>query len=205
MHFEGAGWLPFDPTPGDATVGGALRGWSPLAPSEEDRRDGPGRTSSLAALVIDGARAIVGSGPGWIAGALAALLIAAASFARMLPAAARCGRRADERPPPRPNPPALDEGVAAVMRALRGRGWHPRVGEPPRRHAARIEAENPEAAGLEAFMVAALERACDPAARPVGPGEIERGVELARRLSEPTAAGPAAPSFMEKRTAGSVP
>ena len=70
VHFEGAGWLPFDPTRGDATRGGALRGWSPLAPSEEDRRDGPGRTSPLAALVIDGTRAIVASGPGWIAARL---------------------------------------------------------------------------------------------------------------------------------------
>lgn len=207
VHFEGAGWLPFDPTPGDATVGGALRGWSPLAPSEEDRRAGPGRTSPLAALVIDGTRAIVGSGPGWIAGALAALLIAAASFARMLRSRPRAAAGEPAERPSRSvaNPPALDEGVAAVMRALRGRGWRPRVGEPPRRHAARIEADNPEAAGLEAFMVAALERACDPAARPAGPGEIERGVELARRLSEPAAAGPAAPPFTERRTAGSGP
>ncbi|MEC8511786.1 MAG: transglutaminase-like domain-containing protein [Planctomycetota bacterium] len=204
VHFEGAGWLPFDPTPGDATVGGALRGWSPLAPSEEDRRDGPGRTSSLAALVIDGTRAIVGSGSGWIAGVLAALLIAAASFARMLRSPPRTAAGDPTERPSRPvaDPPALDEGVAAVMRALRGRGWRPRVGEPPRRHAARIEAENPEAAGLEAFVVAALERACDPAARPAGPGEIERGVELARRLSEPAAAGAAAIPSTEMWTAG---
>lgn len=207
VHFEGAGWLPFDPTPGDATVGGALRGWSPLAPSEEDRRDGPGRTSSLAALVIDGTRAIVGSGQGWIAGALAALLIAAACFARMLRSRPRAAAGEPAERPSRPvaNPPALDEGVAAVMRALRGRGWRPRVGEPPRRHAARIEAENPEAAGLEAFMVAALERACDPAARPAGPSEIERGVELARRLSESAAAGAAGLPSTERRTAGSGP
>ena len=205
VHFEGAGWLPFDPTPGDATVGGALRGWSPLAQSEEGRRDGPGRTSSLAALVIDGTRAIAGSGSGWIAGALAALLIAAASFARMLRSHPRAAAGEPTERPSRPvaSPPALDEGVAAVMRALRGRGWRPRVGDPPRRHAARIEAENPEAAGLEAFVVAALERACDPAARPAGPGEIERGVELARRLSEPAAAGATALSSTEEPAAGS--
>ena len=127
--------------------------------------------------------------------------MASALFARMIRSQPRAATRAPTERPSRPiaSPPALDEGVAAVMRALRGRGWRPRVGEPPRRHAARIEAENPEAAGLEAFMVAALERACDPAARPAGRREIERGVELARRLSEPDTAGAAAPRSSVER------
>ena len=190
VHFEGAGWLPFDPTPGDATVGGALRGWSPLAQSEETPR-WP-RTHFIPRRARHRRRARVAGSGGVDRRRARGALIAAASFARMLRSHPRAAAGEPTERPSRPvaNPPALDEGVAAVMRALRGRGWRPRVGEPPRRHAARIEAENPEAAGLEAFMVAALERACDPAARPAGPGEIERGVELARRLSEPAAAGP---------------
>lgn len=34
VHFEDYGWLPFDPTPGDQTAGGASMGWTPLEESD---------------------------------------------------------------------------------------------------------------------------------------------------------------------------
>ena len=66
VHFEDYGWLPFDPTPGDSTAGGASTGWTPLAESQpavarwlDSRGSGGGkvgrgaRTSALGEWVAD--------------------------------------------------------------------------------------------------------------------------------------------------------
>lgn len=66
VPFEGFGWLPFDPTPGDATAGGVTSGWAPLDSAEltdliqvqGSRRRDP-RTSSLGDWVLTGLKSLV--------------------------------------------------------------------------------------------------------------------------------------------------
>lgn len=207
VHFEGEGWLPFDPTPGDATVGGALRGWSPLADREAERRSRRGRTSPLAALAIDGSRALIGSGAAPILAGLAVLSVIAVMLRASHRRAGRNERLETEEAAPgavaeRPSP---DEGVTAVLRALRGRGWHARAGEPPRRHAARVEAGHPEAAGLESFVIAALERACDPRGLPTPPEAVAQGLQLANRISQSGEEEPGADSGRPDRSPAPAP
>ena len=143
VHFEGAGWLPFDPTPGDATVGGALRGY--LAGAVGGIAATVRRTSSLAALVIDGARRS-GLGPddrGRARGAPDRRRVLREDAAQP---SARRGRRADGATvTPVANPPALDR--CRSRHGPCGTRLAPTRRRAPRRHAARIEAENLEAAG----------------------------------------------------------
>lgn len=185
VHFEGEGWLTFDPTPGDATIGGALRGWSPLMAETEGR--GPNRTSPLASLAVDGARAIAEQ-LGGLGLALLGLALAAVALVLGLRWSGRSHWQPEDDPQPEPRaaagPPEPDDTVEAVLGALRERGLGRRTPETPRRFARRIEAQHPETRGLERFMVAAVERACAPDARPPGPQERLESTRLARAIRE---------------------
>ena len=148
VHFEGCGWLAFDPTPGDPTVGGVNIGWTPLAESDPEvsrwlnsrtRGHGPAgqgpRTSALG---------------NWIAGAIASTLqglrdqagSARRSGAAMLVAAALLAawawrRRARARGTGHPGEDKAESADAGVTSLERPETWPNDRGSPAELPAAR--------------------------------------------------------------------
>ncbi|MEM9382378.1 MAG: transglutaminase-like domain-containing protein, partial [Planctomycetota bacterium] len=199
VHFDGLGWLPFDPTPGDPEVGGAGAAWSPLA--DEGRLDGPaGRppiTSPLGRVlvgVVDAAARWVaqpGGGPRLAAVVLLALAALAAAVLRIRAAGRKSARAAapgDGRGEAASSarPARSTDGAVLLLGALRGRGWRQARTATPTAHARDLERTHPEARGLAGAFRTILRSAS------TGAETTAHEDQDLREVAERIAAGPAA-------------
>ena len=189
VHFAGIGWLPFDPTPGDATVGGALAGWSPLAEELEPggRRGERSRTTTaLAALARAGMDALGKRGISgfWLllaAGGVLVLWI----WSRRRTAPLSVGPQGQETAsvPVSVGGGANDPAIYALFEALAGRGFRQPPGMTPRAFARNVEGALPVAQGLEESVLAMLRAAAGRG--PIAPPERAAIVDLANRIAAP--------------------
>ncbi|MEM6672725.1 MAG: transglutaminase-like domain-containing protein [Planctomycetota bacterium] len=172
VHFEGLGWLPFDPTPGDPSVGGTSSAWTPLAGADEVEIDlealaaaGP-RTAPAGRLLVDAWEALsrrVGGGVEaaltlLAAIALIAVLVRLGSTSRGPSPSTHASDRDTRVAAPDPAPPSA--AVAGLLGALGERGWRQGSGRTPTAFARETEAQHDEARGLGSAIRVVLRRAC---------------------------------------------
>ena len=178
VHFAEAGWVPFDPTPGGETIGGAESGWSPLEddPSDDGTQRDTRRTTPLAQMVFDGAAALKGihlpggSALHWLT-AVFAIGLALFVVARVTGTRRSGGRTTDAhtraatvaRSPDGGSP---DASVAELFAALKQRGLRQSDTSTPLEFARRLEERLPEAEGLADVFRSILGSACRARALP---------------------------------------
>lgn len=187
VHFKGLGWLAFDPTPGDATVGGTLSGWSPLNEELEPRgsRRGAGAaTTALAAFARAGMDVLRQRGVSawWLLAAAAGALVL-----RTVIGQRRTGTVAPVEPAsPKPltvvqvGGDAENAAVGALFQALAERGLVQPRGTTPRAFARRVEADLPGAFGFEESVLAMLRAAAGRG--PLQTAERSAILDLADRI-----------------------
>ncbi len=177
VHFEGFGWLPFDPTPGDPEVGGTQAAWTPLMDEAridaELQRHAAARTSPLGRILGSALEAISRVLPG--VSSPAALAVAAALGALGLVALVRrsrghgrlrggprggAGGGAAGAPASIARPGRPSSGVTNLLGALRGRGWTQGRTTTPSAFARGLETAHPEAQGVSQAIGLALRSAC---------------------------------------------
>lgn len=173
VHFEGFGWLLFDPTPGDPEVGGAQAAWTPLMDEaridSELQRHAAARTSPLGRILGSALEAISrvlpgASGPavlvvGAALGALGLVVIVRRSRSQgRLRGGPDDGTAGDPASIARPGRPS--SGVANLLGALRGRGWTQGRTTTPSAFARGLETAHPEAHGVSRAIGLALRSAC---------------------------------------------
>lgn len=170
VHFQGIGWLAFDPTPGDATVGGTLTGWSPLDEDLESRGPNAGAsaaTTALAAFARAGMKTLRQRGISGMWLLVSAALVLALWLARRLTLRKRDRRTAVplgsvERDPltaVRVGGDAENAAISALFQALSERGLAQPMGTTPRAFARQVEGELPMAFGFEKCVLAMLRAA----------------------------------------------
>lgn len=203
VHFDGLGWLPFDPTPGDPSVGGSENGWTPLADESVvtgNVGSGVGRGTTrlgqmLVSAVATGLGAIGGIGPALVL--FLVVILGLWVLGRMTstatdPSAAQPEPLASSAGALRSAPPSA--GADRLLAAIRARGWQPQRGETPSRFASGLEEAHPAAAGLTYAMRTLLRRACTQ--DPLTEAEEAAMMDLADRIetAEAEATGTQAPA-----------
>lgn len=199
VHFEGFGWLTFDPTPGDDSVGGAQNGWTPLRdePDDASRAARQARTSPLAELALDGIDFLRNAGifprttgalrflP-WIMASVLGLVLLGRLLRR--PSSAVSSDDVDReahhsaRVPAETRPNVMDPSVSRLMAALESRGLTQPQNMTPIEFGRSVEEAVPEAQGLPAAISSILRSIClGESLTPEEQGTIER---LGSRISK---------------------